>query len=125
MIRWALIAAAVSGALAVIIGAVGAHALNDMSGADAQAVFDTAWRYHAFHTLALSIVALAPAAGVHRRACAVACGAWLAGLVLFSGSLYALAITAIPWLGAITPVGGVALIAGWLMLLAAGLLRSE
>lgn len=123
MIRWALVAAAISGALAVVIGAVGAHALGNLSGDDARTVFETAWRYHAFHTLALAIAALAPAAGVHRRACAIAGVAWLAGLVIFSGSLYGLAITATPWLGAITPVGGVALIAGWLALAVAAALR--
>ena len=98
MIRWALIAAAISGALAVIIGAVGAHALGSLSANDARAVFDTAWRYHALHTLALAIAALAPGTGVHRRACAAACGAWLAGLAIFSGSLYGLAVTGASWL---------------------------
>ncbi len=123
MIRWALIAAAISGALAVVIGAVGAHAIDRLPGADARAVFDTAWRYHAFHTLALGLAALAPAAGVRRRLCAVACGAWLAGLVIFSGSLYTLAMTSASWFGTITPVGGVALIAGWLALAVAAALR--
>ncbi len=123
MLRWALIAAAISGALAVVIGAVGAHALGNLSGNDARAVFDTAWRYHAFHTLAVAIAALAPAIGIRRSACAVACSAWLAGLVIFSGSLYGLAITATPWLGTITPIGGVALIAGWLALAVAAALR--
>lgn len=123
MLRWALIAAAISGGLAVVIGAVGAHTLGNLSGDDAPSVFDTAWRYHAFHTLAVAIVALAPAAGIRRSACVVACSAWLAGLVIFSGSLYGLAITASPWLGTVTPIGGVALIAGWLALAVAAALR--
>lgn len=122
MIRWALIAAAISGALAVIIGAAGAHALGELPGADARAVFDTAWRYHAFHTLALGLAALAPATGARRGVCAVSCSAWLVGLVIFSGSLYGLAITDMSWLGAVTPIGGVVLIGGWVAFAAAGLL---
>lgn len=121
MIRWALIAAAVTGALAVMLGAAGAHAVGDLGGTDARAVFETAGRYHRFHTLALALAALAPAAGAHRRACALACAAWLGGMVIFSGSLYLLALTGAVWLGAITPFGGVALIGGWILLGAAAL----
>lgn len=115
MIRWALIAAAISGALAVMTGAAGAHWFGDLAGGNARAVFETAGRYHRLHSLALAIGALAPAAGAHRRACVLACAAWLAGMLVFSGSLYLLALTGAAWLGAITPFGGIALIAGWLV----------
>lgn len=113
MIRWALVAAGVSGLLAVVLGAFGAHALTGVLDADARAVYDTAGRYHLVHSLALAAGALAPAAGARRGWCTAACGAWLAGMVVFSGSLYLLAITGAAWPGAVAPVGGIALIAGW------------
>ncbi len=120
MIRWVLVVAGVSGVLAVALGAFGAHALASVLDADARGAFDTATRYHFVHTLALAIGGLAPAAGCPVRPLAVACGAWLAGVVVFSGSLYALALTGATWLGAITPVGGIALMAGWVALAVAG-----
>lgn len=118
--RWVLVAAGVSGALAVMLGAFGAHALESAIAPDARAVYDTAVRYHFLHTLALFAGALAPAAGCPYRPLAVACGAWLAGTVVFSGSLYLLALTGAGWLGAITPLGGLALIGGWVALGVAG-----
>lgn len=122
MLRWALIAAAISGMAAVVIGAAGAHVLSDLS-ARAHAFFDTAERYHFVHAVALAIGALAPAAGAHRGACQVACGLWLAGLLVFSGSLYLLALSGTGWLGAVTPFGGMALIGGWLTLIVAAVRR--
>lgn len=68
------------------------------------------------HTLALLAGALAPAAGLSTRIATTACAAWLAGIIIFSGSLYLLALTGITWLGAITPIGGVAFILGWFAL---------
>lgn len=122
MIRWALAAAAVSGLLAVALGAFGAHALAGVLDAGARAVYDTAARYHLVHSLALAVGAVAPAAGARRGWCAAACGAWLGGLVVFSGSLYLLALTGAGWLGAIAPVGGSALMAGWAALAVAAVL---
>lgn len=116
MIRWALVAAAISGALAIVLGAFGAHALSGGLGERALAWFDTAGRYHLLHSVALLAGALAPAAGARRAPCAAACTLWLAGMVVFSGSLYAMAVFDLPRLGAITPIGGVALIAGWVAL---------
>lgn len=121
MIRWAFIAAGVSGVLAVAIGAFGAHALRDALDPRMQAVFGTANRYHFFHTLALLAVALAPAMGhLPRRLLALVCAAWLGGIVVFSGSLYTLAVTGAGWLGAITPIGGAAFLLGWAVLVVAG-----
>lgn len=120
MIRPVLIAAGVSGALAVMLGAFGAHALESALDADARAVYDTAVRYHFLHTLALFAGAVGVAAGGPHRPLALACGAWLAGTLVFSGSLYALALTGAGWLGAVTPIGGVALIIGWTALAVAG-----
>lgn len=122
MLRWALIAAAVSGMAAVLIGATGAHVLSDLP-VRAHDFFNTAERYHFVHALALALAALAPAAGAHRGACQVACGLWLAGILVFSGSLYLLALSGTDWLGSVTPFGGMALIAGWLALIVAAVLR--
>jgi uncharacterized membrane protein YgdD (TMEM256/DUF423 family) len=112
--RWGA-AGALSACVAVLAGAFGAHALRASLTAAALATFETAARYQMLHALALMIVA-----GLLERprhpAVARAALAFLAGTVLFSGSLYALALGGLAWLGAITPLGGAALIAGWLLL---------
>lgn len=120
MIRWALVAAAISGVLAIGLGAFGAHALSAVLDERTLGWFDTAARYHLLHSVALIGAALAPAAGARRTPCIVACTLWLAGLVVFSGSLYLMAVLDLPRLGAITPIGGAALIAGWVALGVAG-----
>lgn len=110
---------AATGALAALIavgaGAFGAHALRDRLTPDLLAVFETAVRYHFYHALALFAVAYA--IGRWGESSAVPAG-WLfvAGMVLFSGSLYALSLSGVRWLGAITPLGGVAFLAGWALL---------
>lgn len=116
MLRWALIAAAVSGALAVILGAFGAHALAERLDASGEALWRTASHYHFLHTLILAVAALLPALGIGRRLAATACVLWLCGIAVFSGSLYGLALSGVGVLGAITPIGGVVLIAGWIVL---------
>jgi len=114
MERRFLVIGAVSGAVAVGLGAFGAHALESRLTVDALATFNTASRYHFYHTLAL--LAVAAAAGRWPDAPRLVTAGWLmlAGTIVFSGSLYLLAVTGIRWLGAITPVGGLLLIAGWL-----------
>jgi uncharacterized membrane protein YgdD (TMEM256/DUF423 family) len=103
---------AISALLAVAAGAFGAHALRSRLSPDMQAVFETGARYHMYHALALLAAAWAftrwPGGPV------IAAG-WLfvVGTVLFSGSLYLLALTGQRWLGAITPLGGLAFILGW------------
>jgi len=106
---------ALSGSLAVALGAFGAHALRDRLTPQMLQVFDTGQRYHMFHALALLAVAWA---STRWPVGPVAAAGWLfvVGTVLFSGSLYALAVTGQRWLGAITPLGGVAFILGWLAL---------
>src|SRR5688500_2211513 len=114
--RLALILASLLLALAVALGAFGAHALKSRLAPDLQAVWQTAVEYHAWHALGLFGVALYL---LHRPAVAgTAWSAWLfiAGIVLFSGSLYALALTGTRAFGAVTPIGGTAFIAGWLAL---------
>jgi len=109
----------VFGLLAVAAGAFGAHALRARLPADLLAVFETAARYQMVHALALLAVALVAARAPSSMAAAAG---WLfcAGIVLFSGSLYALALTGIRVLGAVTPLGGLCFLAGWAALALAG-----
>jgi len=107
-----LAAAAVCGFLAVALGAFGAHALKGMlETSQHMETWKTAVQYHLAHSLALLVVAVA--GGEFRRAA----WCWLAGTVLFSGSLYLLSATGVKWLGAVTPFGGLLLLAGWIALL--------
>ena len=104
-------------ALAVIFGAFGAHGLRDRFDAYSRSVYETAVLYHFFHAFGVLIVSLMPKAGhISQSQAAWVCGLLGAGIVLFSGSLYALAVTRVTILGAITPIGGVLFIAGWLLL---------
>ena len=102
---------AIVGCLAVALGAFGAHGLEKtLEANDRVATWETAVFYHFIHAVMLWIVA--DRAKIHR-------GAWwcfLVGILIFSGTLYTLALTNIRWLGAITPIGGVSLIIGWAML---------
>jgi uncharacterized membrane protein YgdD (TMEM256/DUF423 family) len=121
--RWrrrALLTAALLGALAVLSGAFGAHALSSRLPARLLEVWSTAVRYHMWHALAL--LALSLSDGLWHGRLALAGGAcWVAGILLFSGSLYLMALTGVGALGAITPLGGVALLLGWLLVAAAAL----
>ena len=111
-----------AGALAVAAGAFGAHALRGRLAPRDLEIFETAARYQLYHALAL--LAVAWAMGCNRQ-WGVAAGWLLAGgVVVFSGSLYALVLTGQRWLGAVTPLGGVALILGWVCLGVAVLKRS-
>ena len=106
---------AILGAVAVGAGAFGAHALRGRLDDRLFAVWTTAASYNLVHALALVVTALV-LAHRPRRAARVAGHAFLAGIVLFSGSLYALALTDTSWLGAVTPLGGVAFLLGWVAL---------
>lgn len=101
--------------LAVAAGAFGAHALRARLGAPALATWETGARYHMYHALALLAVALA-AGRAPGGGWALAGWLFTAGIVVFSGSLYLLAFTGIRWLGAITPLGGLCFLAGWIAL---------
>jgi uncharacterized membrane protein YgdD (TMEM256/DUF423 family) len=104
-------------ALAVILGAFGAHGLKDRLDAYSTSVYEKAVMYHFFHALGLLIVSLMPKAGyLSQTQASWICGFLSAGIVLFSGSLYVLAVTRIPALGIVTPFGGLSFIAAWLML---------
>ncbi len=104
--------AGVFGLLAVAGGAFGAHALRERITPESLAVFETGARYHMYHALALAIVGLL----LGRLSIPqLVWSGWLfvIGTTIFSGSLYLLAVTGTRWWGAITPLGGVALLAGW------------
>ncbi|MBW5447752.1 DUF423 domain-containing protein [Cohnella sp. CFH 77786] len=107
---------AIAAMLSVAIGAFGAHALEGRISEHALEVYHKGVQYHMFHALGiLLIAALADKLGSPKLALRAA-GLLLAGIVLFSGSLYALALSGVNALGAITPLGGVAFLAGWLCL---------
>ena len=106
---------AVSAFLAVAAGAFGAHALRDAVPPDRLEVWETAARYQMYHALGLLVVAYL-AAQKDARAARLAGWLFVGGTVLFSGSLYLLAVSGITWLGAVTPLGGVAFLVGWLAL---------
>ncbi len=111
MNAWLLIAA-VNGFLAVASGAFAAHGLQGRLDAHALQVFQTGAQYHMYHALAIGLAAFAirdAAAG----AATVACGFFLAGILLFSGSLYLLALTGARGFAFVTPIGGLSFLIGW------------
>ena len=121
---WTAIAA-VALALGVILGAFGAHGLRNRLDPYLMSVYERAVFYHFVHALGLLIVSLLPRLNILPAAGAnLVCGLLAAGIVIFSGSLYLLAITGTRMLGAITPVGGLSFIAAWLAL-AWALLRAR
>ena len=115
MNRTFLAIAGISGALAVGLGAMGAHALESRLGTHSMEIFHTAVHYHFYHTLALLGVALlwAHRPSIWLKAAGVL---FIVGLFLFSGSLYVLAVTGFTKLGMVAPVGGLSFIAGWVCL---------
>jgi uncharacterized membrane protein YgdD (TMEM256/DUF423 family) len=115
-----LFVAAIMGALAVLCGAFAAHGLSARLDEHARAVFETGARYHMYHALALGLAAFAmrgPAEGRARAAAIL----FLIGILLFSGSLYLLALTGMTALGFVTPFGGLTFVAGWIFLALAAL----
>jgi len=116
MDRTFLLVAAVLGFLGVALGAFGAHALKSRLSAEMLAIFETGVRYQMYHVFALLIVSVAIGQLGQARLLGLAGWFFLAGVLIFSGSLYALALTGTRALGAITPFGGLALLAGWALL---------
>ncbi|HEU5021362.1 MAG TPA: DUF423 domain-containing protein [Bryobacteraceae bacterium] len=111
--------------LGVAIGAFGAHGLEGRLDAYSLDVYKTAVLYHFFHALGLLVVSLMPRAGaLSKPAAGRICALLLAGIVIFCGSLYALAISGVRILGAVTPIGGLAFLAAWFWL-AILLLRAQ
>ena len=120
MAQLAFMAGALGGLLGVAFGAFGAHALKSRFDDYSLGIYETAVQYQFVHSLALLVVALLlaqhPVSTLLRSSAAL----FVLGIFVFSGSLYILSFTGIRWLGAITPLGGLAFIAGWACLAAAG-----
>lgn len=114
---------ALSGALAVLIGAFGAHGLKDRLCDQMLAVYKTGVEYHFYHTFALLGIGLL---ALHYKSPLLTASGWsmVAGILLFSGSLYALSISGVRVLGAITPIGGLCFMVGW-MLFAVAILKGH
>lgn len=113
MDRSLVVAAAVWAGLGVALGAFGSHGLQQRIPADRLAIFEVGVRYQMYHALALFGVAWLSQRLPESPLVSAAGWLFVAGIVVFSGSLYALAITGVRSLGAITPIGGVAFLAGW------------
>jgi uncharacterized membrane protein YgdD (TMEM256/DUF423 family) len=111
--RLALVLASFFLFVAVAAGAFGAHALKDRIAPELLAVYQTAVQYHFWHALGLLAIGVLLVQKPDSGALAIAAWLLVAGMVLFSGSLYALALTGVRGLGAVTPFGGIALLAAW------------
>jgi uncharacterized membrane protein YgdD (TMEM256/DUF423 family) len=108
-----LLIGSLAGFLGVAAGAFGAHALRSRLSPDMLGVFETAVRYQMYHVFALLMTAAVMSRVGDAALLVIAGWSFVTGVVLFSGSLYALALTGISGLGAITPLGGLALLVGW------------
>ncbi len=106
-----IVLGAINAAIAVGAGAFGAHGLRDRIDARSLEIFETAARYQMYHALALVLCGAIATRGAKHAALM-----FQIGIVIFSGSLYALALSGVKELGAVTPLGGVAFLAGWLWL---------
>lgn len=122
MDRFFFISGSISAFLGVALGAFAAHGLKTKLPPDMFNIFEVGVRYHMYHALALLAVAWA---STRWPGASITAAGWLflAGTIIFSGSLYLLSLSGMRWLGAITPIGGLAFLLGWL-LLAWGVLRS-
>ena len=116
-----IIAGAVNAAIAVMLGAFGAHALEEKLTEKYLAIWETAVQYQMFHALGLILIGILMSSSLLGPITQLSWAGYLllAGIIIFSGSLYVLSLSGIGILGAITPIGGVAFIAGWIMLIVA------
>lgn len=113
-------AGAILAFLGVAAGAFGAHIIKDHLNSEMLAVFETAVRYQMYHAIALMLTGILAVFRYHKRLAIIG---WLfiAGIILFSGSLYVMSLTGIKAFGIITPFGGIAFLAGWVWLAVAGI----
>ena len=115
-LRWFMVAGSINLFLAVALGAFGAHALKGSLPPELMAAYQTGNQYHFYHALGLLAVAAAAGLFPDLRRIRLSGMFILAGLILFSGSLYGLSLSGQRWIGVITPFGGTAFLAGWLLL---------
>lgn len=113
--------AALAGGIGVILGAFGAHGLRDSLEPRLMQTYETAVQYQLIHALALLLVAILYHQVGRALAFEISLYAFMAGILLFSGSLYGLVLTEMRWLGPVTPLGGLCFIVGWFALLTGGL----
>ena len=110
-----LVIGAILGFLVVILGAFGAHGLKDILDEYGKSIYEKAVLYHMFHTMAILVLGLIEKIQPELQL-SLAGWAFIFGIILFSGSLYILAVTGFKWMGMITPFGGVFFIIGWVLL---------
>lgn len=108
---------AASGLVSVVLGAFAAHGLRGKISPDLERAFETGVHYQMTHSLAIIVTGLMVAHWGHHWALAWASGSFALGIILFSGSLYLLALTSMKWPGPVTPLGGLAFIVGWGLLM--------
>ena len=125
ILRLPLLAGAFLALVAVMAGAFGAHGLRNLVSERGLEVFQTAVTYQMYHSIALVLLALLAAQGLSRKLLAWSAGFFLAGILLFSGSLYLLVLTDIRWICPITPLGGLCFMVGWALLITSGLRRNK
>ena len=111
-----LVLTALSGFSSVALGAFGAHGLKAYLSSQMLSVYQTGVQYQMFHTLALLVIANMMLKDLNNLWLSITSISWLLGILFFSGSLYLLALTGTKWLGAITPLGGLLFLVGWLSL---------
>ena len=118
-----IITGAIHGFLAVALGAFGAHALENMLDEYSSGIWDTAVQYQMFHAGALILVGIlmSPAIFGEVKQLKIAQNCLNAGTIIFAGSLFVLALTGVKWLGAITPIGGVLFLTGWVLIIVTAL----
>jgi len=116
MAKTCIVVGALAGLMAVVLGAFGAHALRGQIDETQLVAFNTGAQYQMYHALALLMVGMLAYLFPAQKMLRWSGGFFIAGMILFSGSLYALALTQIKWFGPVTPIGGTAFMVGWLLL---------
>lgn len=114
--RWVLVLSAILGALSIVAGAVREHIIGLSEAMEAYEILHTGIRYHQLHSVVLLILGLYSLSQGHSRCLAVSAALFAAGILLFSGSLYATILLNMPALAFLTPLGGICFIAGWFSL---------
>ena len=125
LIKFSFVFASLGGGLAVLMGAFGAHGLRGKIEDNLLETFQTAVEYQMYHCLALLVVVVFMLETGRRLSLEVAAFSFMLGVILFSGSLYALVFTNLKWFGPITPIGGLSLMFGWLALVFYGFQRLD